>query len=238
MAQHKPGARMHSNTGKTDIPMAYISKKVFFMNRPFLCSPKTLIPRRDTEVLVKKSLQLLSQIKQKPTVIEIGTGTGNIAVSLALHNKQVDIYASDISKDAVSVAKKNISKYKLQQRINLCIGDMFTPFKNNGVKKVDMIICNPPYIPINKIQTLSKQVTDHEPLVALKAGPFGMAIIKKLISQSPTYLKQGGYLLFEFGEKQDRLVERLLKRNGCYTNIQFYKYNGVKRFVSAQYICE
>jgi len=217
------------------IPNEYVIESCMFMGNSFKCNSSTLIPREDTEVLVANSLKLIDDIDHQIRIIEIGTGSGNIAVSIALKNNLTKIYTSDISDDALNIAKQNITSYNLEKRVFPYRGDMFDPFKNLGLKKkVDMIISNPPYIPTNKLKTLSKDIIDFEPILALDAGPYGMNIIKKLIKSSPSFLKMNGFLVFEFGEKQDRMVKRLLERSGYFTEIKFYHYKNTNRFVSAK----
>ena len=113
-------------------------------------------------------------------------------------------------------------------------GDKFKAFKGIGLEgKIDVIICNPPYIPTNKLKTLPKEVTSFEPIRALQAGPFGLKFFKILINESPFFLKKNGLLLFEFGSKQDGIVNRLITRNKNFSKIHFYEHDNEKRFVSA-----
>jgi len=220
---------------KQNMPFEYIFEKCVFMDNVFKCTSSTLIPRKDTEFLVEKALELIENKNHDHiTVFDIGTGTGNIAISIALRNENVKIFASDISIEALNIARLNVDQYRLSNRIKLLEGDMFEPFKDMGLDgKADLIICNPPYIPVSKVKKLSREITDHEPIQALAAGSFGLDIFTKLIEFSPLFLKNNSSLIFEFGVGQDGLINRFFKKNSNYSDIKFYEYNDEKRVVSA-----
>jgi len=223
--------------GLENEPIEYKLGKCNFLGNIFKCTTSTLIPRKDTEKLVTITLELIKNMKNQIKLMDIGTGTGNIAISIALKNKNTKIYTSDISEDILDVAKYNVNYYDLQNRISLFQGDMFKAFKGIGLDgKIDVIICNPPYIPTNKLKTLPKEVTSFEPIQALQAGPFGLKFFKILINESPFFLKKNGLLLFEFGSKQDGMVNRLITRNKNFSRVNFYEYDNEKRFVSARCI--
>lgn len=221
-------------------PFEYILEECIFMGNVLKCTPSTLIPRKDTEVLVKTALKLLKPKNSNHSIIfDIGTGTGNISISLAKNKKNLKIYASEISDQAYTIAKENIYRYNLQNDIELLKGDFFEPFKEKDLEnKADIILCNPPYIPTKKIDTLAKEITNYEPHQALDAGPYGIDFFLKLIKFSPYYLKKGGYLIFEFGLNQDKIVKRLLGKNEYFDDICFHKYKDEKRVVSARCISQ
>ena len=132
-----------------NFPLEYIFQKGIFMGNLLKCTPKTFIPRKETELLVKKAINFTDCNKKKLVIFDIGTGTGNIAISLALYKRNIHIFSSDISKEAIKVAQENIFHYHLEDRITLLHGDMFSPHKKQlQGEKADLIICNPPYIPI------------------------------------------------------------------------------------------
>jgi release factor glutamine methyltransferase len=221
-------------------PFEYIMEECIFMGNILKCTPSTLIPRKYSEVLVKTALKFLKPKNSNRSVIfDIGTGTGNIAISLAKNNKNLKIYASEISDKAYIIAKNNIYRYNLQNDIELLKGDFFEPFKEKDLEnKADIILCNPPYIPTKKIDTLPKEVINYEPHLALNAGPYGIDYFLKLIKFSPYYLKKGGYLIFEFGLNQDKMVKRLLERNEYFSDICFHKHRNKKRVVSTRCISQ
>ena len=221
-------------------PLEYIAKECTFMGSVLKCTPSTLIPRKYSGVLVKTALKFLKPKNSNRSIIfDIGTGTGNIAISLAKNNKNLEIYASEISDQAYIVAKYNIYSYNLQDDIELLKGDFFEPFKEKNLdNKADMILCNPPYIPTKKIDTLPKEVINYEPHLALNAGHYGIDYFLKLIKFSPYYLKKGGYLIFEFGLNQDKMVKKLLEKNEYFNDICFHKYRNKKRVVSTRCISQ
>jgi release factor glutamine methyltransferase len=172
-------------------------------------------------------------MERPATVIDMGTGGGNIAVALAMNADGVSVLASDVSAAAIEVARKNIEKYSLQMRVTLFCGDLFEPLRGLGHEgAVDLVVCNPPYIPTASLEKLSPEITEHEPIAALDAGAFGIDVFKRLIDGAVDFLKPDGMLTFEMGAGQEKLVERLLTKSGRYGNIEYYEYDGKIRVVS------
>ena len=219
------------------VPPQYILGRALFMGNTFYCTSDTLIPRPETGVLVQKAYSYLEEKKRKgsrsQTVIEIGTGCGNIAVSLAmLCGEDVRILASDISAAAVEVARRNVQKYQADGKVSLFCGDLYEPFAAH-LGAADMVLCNPPYIPTTSLKKMAREIIDHEPVVALDGGPFGLGIFRRLLNGAPAFLKRGGALMFEIGERQEKLIERLFAGNGAYGDISFFEYQGKVRVVAA-----
>ena len=219
------------------VPPQYILGRAVFMDNTFYCTSDTLIPRPETGVLVQTACDYLEEKKRNgspaQTVIEIGTGCGNIAVSLAMRcDEGVRILASDISPAAVEVARRNVQKHQVDGRVSLFCGDLYEPFREHQ-GTADMVLCNPPYIPTTSLKKLARQIIDHEPVIALDGGPYGVGIFRRLLSGAPAFLKKGGVLAFEIGEGQEKLIERLLSGNGAFENIRFSEYEGKVRVISA-----
>ncbi len=212
---------------KEGVPLEYILERANFMNLELVCQPATLIPREETELLANVALDFVSQLQSpqnKLTIVDVGTGCGNLAVSLATYTNNTHILASDISSEAVAIAQENVNRLNLQERVTLFCGDMFAPISEAGYDgDIDMVVCNPPYIPTNSLDNLAPEIIDHEPIVALDAGTYGLDIYRKLITGALTILKPGGVLTFEIGEGQDKLVGWLLQRNGGYKNIELFR---------------
>ncbi len=212
---------------KKGMPWEYILGKAHFMGRMFFCTPDTLIPTDETRVLVNAVLESLCKKESAGktlTLIEVGTGCGNIAVSIALQAQQVSVLASDISSAAVEIARRNVAKFKLEDRISLAVGDLFAPYAGVEYEEnIDCIVCNPPYIPTSSLSKLSAEIIDHEPLVALDGGPYGINIYRRLITDAQPLLKPDGVLLFEIGERQETLVTRVIEKSGGYQNIEYFK---------------
>jgi len=222
---------------KRGVPPQYILGRAIFMGNTFYCTSETLIPRPETGLLVKTAYEYLENKKKNgscaQTVIEIGTGCGNIAVSLAmLCGEDVRILASDISAAAVEVARLNVQKYQTDSKVSLFCGDLYEPFRDHQ-GAIDVVVCNPPYIPTTSLKKLAREIIDHEPIAALDGGPYGLGIFRRLLSGAPAFLKKEGALVFEIGEGQERLIERLLAGNGAYEDIRFFEYEGKVRVISA-----
>jgi release factor glutamine methyltransferase len=211
---------------KAGEPIQYILGFTHFMGLEFFCSPDALIPREETELLAKTSLKLIKEkqmAKKKLMVIDMGTGCGNLAVSIALNSANTKVLASDISEEALKIARKNVEKYSLTKRISLFCGDLFESIDAEEHKgKIDLVVCNPPYIPTSSLAKLSSEIIEFEPKTALDAGSFGIDIFRRLIKDSVLYLNSGGILVFEIGKGQEKLVTRLLEKNRDYENIQYY----------------
>jgi len=222
---------------KEGVPLEYIIGEAVFMKRRFYCTPETLIPREETSLLVGVAVDLINDRDgggSAPTVIEIGTGCGNIAVSVAMSCENAKVLASDVSEGAVEVANRNVDRYDLGERVKLFAGDLFAPFEDLGCEgKVDLVVCNPPYIPSGSLSRLAPEIFDHEPKVALDAGPYGIDFFRRLIEGAGPMLAPGGKLAFEIGEKQEKLVTRVLEKNGGFEDFGFFTDGNVTRVVSA-----
>jgi release factor glutamine methyltransferase len=209
---------------KEGVPLEYALGRTTFMGLQFTCTPACLIPREETELLARTALKLLDELSGKtgePLVIDMCTGSGNLAVSLAVHAPNIRVMASDISEEAIEVARCHASQHGVESRVSMLSGDMFAPLEATGCKgSVDMVVCNPPYIPTSSLAKMAPEVIGHEPVVAFAAGAYGIDIFRRLIADAPEYLKPGGVLVFEFGEGQEKLVERLVDRSGRYGNIR------------------
>jgi len=221
---------------KEGVPMEYILGRAVFFGHSLLCTPDTLIPREETELLVRVAIGFIEEkLRGKPaiTVIDVGTGCGNIAVALAASSPSVRVMASDISPAAIEVARANVTACGLADRISLFCGDLLVPFQVEQVGSVDLIVCNPPYIPTPSLSKLASEVIDHEPHVALDGGSYGIAIFQRLIHDAPGLLAMGGDLAFEIGAGQERLVTRLLQRTQDYEGIQHHDDGEHVRVISA-----
>lgn len=219
------------------VPPQYIMARALFMGNVFHCTEDTLIPRPETGLLVETAHEFIERNKRsgfhRQTIIEIGTGCGNIAVSLAmLCDGGIRILASDISAPAVGVARLNVEKYQMDSKVTLRCGDLYEPF-GDVQGNTDMVICNPPYIPTSSLKKLAKKIIENEPVVALDGGPYGIDIFRRLVNGAPAMLKREGVLLFEIGEGQERLIERILQRNGAFKDVRFFTFEGKVRVVGA-----
>lgn len=200
-------------------PLEYILGVAPFLGELLECREGALIPREETELLTLTCLGFIGRQKdagvEEPKIIELGTGSGNIAVLLALKTENAEIYASDISEAAVEVAASNVERCGVTGKVTLMAGDMYEPMRGRGLEgNTDLVVCNPPYIPSTSVDRLDPQIIDHEPRVALDAGAYGIDIFQRLIKGAPEFLKPGGMLAFEIGAGQDKIVARLFRKAG------------------------
>jgi release factor glutamine methyltransferase len=173
----------------------------------FDVSPEVLIPRSDTETLVLEALKRIKPLSA-PAVLDVGTGSGCIAVSIAHQKKDARVTATDVSPDALTVAKKNAAKHGVAERMTFLQGDLFGPLPPGST--FDLIVSNPPYIAQSEFATLATDVRDHEPRLALDGGPDGLAFYRRIANGVVPLLKPGGSLLLEIGYTQDEAVRGLL----------------------------
>lgn len=213
---------------KTKEPLAQILGKSYFMNEEFIVSKDTLIPRPETELLVRRAIEII-QNENCAQVLDIGTGSGCIACMIAkLTNAQV--LGVDISKDALKIALDNAMKMNLMNRALFRKSDFFS----NIDEKFDLIISNPPYIPKKEKKNLQTEVSVYEPELALfTEDEYGIENYEKIISQSYKYLNPNAHLIFEIGINQSKLVKDILEFYG-YKNVEILKdLSGTDRVISA-----
>jgi release factor glutamine methyltransferase len=172
-----------------------------------------LVPRPETEIVVERSLELIADIDE-PLVADIGTGTGCIAIAIAISRIDAHVVATDISSDALLLAGENVTCHGVEARVALRLGNLFEPLGTDAV--FDLIISNPPYVLESEYSSLMPEVRDYEPQIALIAGEDGLAVIRPLISDAHLHLKLGGLLVFEIGEQQAADARRLVADCGMY----------------------
>jgi len=188
-------------------PVAYIFGEKEFWSKSFMVNKHTLIPRPETELLVYGLLKIFNN--KKISVLDIGTGSGCIIVSLLTNLRQSVGIGIDISKKAILMAKKNVVRHKLNNRIKL----INRSFENVFDKKFDLIVSNPPYIEKKAIKNLSEDIKKYEPRMALDGGNDGLDLVKKVIYKSKHILKIKGTLALEIGNKQIKKVSNILSDN-------------------------
>ncbi len=201
------------NRRKKNEPIAYISGFKEFWKNNFKVNKNVLIPRPDTEILVEQALKYL-KIKDKKNVLDIGTGSGCIIISILKERKKCIGVGVDLSKNAIKLAKYNAKIQHIQNRIKFFNSDI----DNFCYDKYDLILSNPPYIELHKINCLEDDIKKYEPKIALNGGPDGLSKIRLVIIKSSTLLKRKGKLILEVGSNQTRLTLKLLKNNGFYPN--------------------
>jgi len=219
-------------------PLQYILGHQEFWSINFRVDARVLIPRPETELLVAESLSILSQIslRRSPYVLEIGTGSGAIAISLAKEMRELFLVATDISSEALLVARENAKSAGVLHRIAFVRGDLFGPLRWMREKgPFDLILSNPPYVLRSEIQNLAKEIKDHEPILALDGGKDGMEFYRAITSQAPFYLRKGGWLLVEIGEGQGKKVSVMIEEGGSFSRPErINDLLGIERVVKAQ----
>lgn len=191
-------------------PLAYIIGYREFYGLDFIVNRHVLIPRPETEGLVERCIALATSRTESgrpsyPVIADVGTGSGCIAVTLAVHLSRARLFAIDNSVAALAVAAENARRYGVRDRIAFLTGDLCTPLG----EKVDIIISNPPYIRSDELALLQPEVARWEPRAALDGGPDGLGVIRRLLAQAGGYLKPGGAVLLEIGAGQGEDVRRL-----------------------------
>lgn len=198
-------------------PLQYITNKQEFMGLNFYVDENVLIPQPDTEILVEKAIEIAETI-QKNKILDMCTGSGCIAISLAKNINNAQIIATDISNNALNVANKNAINHNVENKIKFINSDMF----NNIEEKFDIIVSNPPYIETVTINKLEIEV-QNEPHLALDGGIDGLKFYKIIANNAFKYLNENGYLLLEIGYNQQESVTQLLQDTGKYKNIETIK---------------
>jgi release factor glutamine methyltransferase len=188
----------------TGEPIPYITGIQEFYGIPIAVDHRVLIPRPETEGLVERCLAFLKP-RGGALIADVGTGSGCIAIALAIHHPGVSIYASDISADALAVAQENARRYGLAHRITFLLGDGLPVLP----QPVDIIVSNPPYIPAPTYEAWPPHRRAYEPRTALVGGDDGLAVIRQLMADAPRYLCPGGALFLEVGEGQEQAVTAL-----------------------------
>jgi release factor glutamine methyltransferase len=179
-----------------------------------------LAPRAETELLCRRALMLIAEAPE-PLVIDIGCGAGNLALAIAALHPGARVVATDITEAATATARRNAARLGLAPRVTVVQGDMFAPLEGFSLEgRVDLVVCNPPYISTGRLDGDSRHLLEREPREAFDGGPYGIAIHQRLVGAAQSFLRPGGWLAFEFGEGQDRQALRLLQRQGGYEALE------------------
>ena len=189
-------------------PIAYITGKKEFWSHDFIVNHSTLVPRPETEILIHKIVKIFKN--KKINIIDIGTGSGCILLSILKELKFSKGIGIDISPKAIKIALENSKRMKLCNRVNFRVLEIDKIYGN----KFDLVVSNPPYIPLKDIKNLSKDVKNYEPIIALNGGVDGLDLIKKVIYKSTRALRKSGLLAIEIGNGQYKKVSNILRQNG------------------------
>ncbi|NLV17349.1 MAG: peptide chain release factor N(5)-glutamine methyltransferase [Syntrophomonadaceae bacterium] len=187
-------------------PAAYLIGRREFMSLPFMVDSRVLIPRPDSEILVEESIRLISSMKGEAKVVDVGTGSGALAISIAKYVPTALVYATDIDQRALEVAPSNSLLNEVESRVIFLQGHLLEPVYD---LHFDLILANLPYIPSEKMNCLPRGVREFEPSTALDGGPQGISFYKELINSAYPLLNEYGYLLMEVSDREQ--IDLLLK---------------------------
>lgn len=201
---------------RTRMPIQHILGFSYFMGDKFKVSKDTLIPRDETEILARKAIDIINKNNLK-SALDIGTGTGILACTIAKYTLS-NATALDVSEKALKIAEENIKNLGLSKKVKVLKSDLF----ENVDEKFDLIVSNPPYIPLNEKATIQKEVTFDPELALFTKDAKGLEFYEKIIKEAKNYLNKNGYLLFEMGIDQSKEIKELLETNG-YKNIEIIK---------------
>jgi release factor glutamine methyltransferase len=203
-------------------PLGYVTGRVHFMALELSAAPGALVPRDETELLGWTALRMLNDLATdgELRLIDMCCGSGNLVCGITSYNPNVRAWASDLTDDAVRLARLNVRRLQLSKRVDVMQGDLFDALSGCGLEgTIDMIVCNPPYISSGRLEGDRAELLTHEPRAAFDGGPFGVSIFQRVVRNSLLFLKPGGTLLFEIGLGQERQVPTLFERAAGYDRV-------------------
>jgi release factor glutamine methyltransferase len=191
-----------------------------FMGLKLRIQPGVLIPREETELLGETACDLLKGIEY-PLVIDMCAGSGNLACALATRIPGVRVWAADAFPECVRLTELNVNDLGLQHQVQVSHSDLFEALRGRGLENtVDLVMCNPPYIPSSRLDSRSSWLLESEPRGAFDGGSYGIDIMSRVVRDAPAFLRENGVLAFEFGVGQHQLVRRLLDSTKAYDSIR------------------
>ena len=209
---------------RAGVPLAHLTGRQYFMGLELLAGPAALIPRKETEILARAALARIRSIAERQgevRVLDACTGSGNLALAYAHYEPRARVYASDLSAEAVELARQNAAHAGLAGRVEFRVGDLLEPFDGPpSLGGCDFLSCNPPYISTAKVKAMHPEISLFEPEAAFNGGVYGVSILGRLVRQAPRYLKPGGWLGFEVGLGQGGMLARQLAKNPDFSTVE------------------
>ena len=195
------------------------------MGLDLLAGREALIPRMETELLGWGALDALrnrgAANSAEVVVVDVCTGSGNLALALAFHAPKARVYGGDLSGEAIALARRNALHLQLQHRVEFRQGDLLAPFDEpRFLGHVDLLVCNPPYISSRKVDTMPHEIVGHEPRLAFDGGALGIRVVERLIREAPRFLRDGGCLAFEVGLGQGSAILKRLSADRRYSRLR------------------
>jgi release factor glutamine methyltransferase len=217
-------------------PLQHIIGNQEFWGLEFKVSPDVLIPRPETEFIIEAALAIVHDRNTLVRIIDLCTGSGCIAVSLAKELTAARIIATDASEKALVVARENTRRHGVSEQIRFLPGDLFEPLEELDIRgQIDIIVSNPPYVQAGDLSTLQPEVRNYEPEMALIAGPEGTEMAKRIIRLAPEYLKKNGTLIMEMGLGQAEALTRMVEATGAFYNPELVNdLAGIERVIIAR----
>lgn len=199
------------------VPLAHLTGRQSFMGLELLAGPAALIPRKETEILCRAALRRIRWMAERQgeaSVLDVCTGSGNLALAYAYYEPRARVFASDLCHDAVALAHENARHTGLAPRVEFRVGDLLEPFESpEFLGSCDFLSCNPPYISSAKVKAMHPEISRFEPDAAFNGGVYGVSILTRLVRQAPRFLKPGGWLGLEVGRGQGPVLARQLSKN-------------------------
>jgi release factor glutamine methyltransferase len=209
---------------KSGMPLSHITERQNFLEVELIAGPGALIPRKETEILGRAALlklQTLVQERGEALVLDVCTGSGNLALALAVHEPRCRVFGADLSQPAIDLAEKNRAFTGLGTRVEFRQGDLLSPFDSvEFLDKVDLLTCNPPYISAAKVPKMPKEISAFEPSLAFNGGAFGVSILTKLVREAPRFLRSSSWLCFEVGLGQGKVLAEQLRQNPEFSAVE------------------
>jgi release factor glutamine methyltransferase len=215
-------------------PLQHVVGSTSFCGLEIAVTNKVLVPRPETELLAELGWQYLNAQPDKtvPTALDFGTGSGCLAITLAVKSPTAQITALDVSPDALAVARQNAARHQVESRINFIEGDGLAALPAGG--QFDLIVGNPPYIPSAEIATLDPEVRDHDPRLALDGGADGLDFYARLAAEAGARLNPGGKIMLEFGDGQEHAVQKYFEMQKWVVEAVKADYSGRPRILIAR----
>jgi len=205
-------------------PLSHLTGRQRFMGLEMLASPDALVPRKETQLLAAAAIALVRQLDEREAparVLDVCTGSGNVALAIASQCARAMVAAADLSEQAVALARRNALHLGLEGRVEFRAGDLLQPFGGSQFGgSIDVLSCNPPYISSAKVKRLPAEIAAHEPAMAFDGGPLGIGILMRLVKEAPAVLRPGGWLVFEVGLGQGPSLVKMLSRMPAYQAVE------------------
>lgn len=205
------------------VPLSHLTGRQRFMGLDLIAGFEALIPRKETELLAREAIGIATERAASGAdvrVLDVCTGSGNVALAIAHHVPEAHVLAADLSPAAVDLARRNAVHLGLADRVSFRCGDLLAPFDEpEFLSRIDLLTCNPPYIASAKLEGMPAEISRNEPRLAFDGGAFGLSIVLRLVQETPRFLRAGGWLVFEVGLGQGPGLVRRMRGTSSFTEV-------------------